>query len=218
MMNRRSPSRRKKRHAAPRATRTYRQFMVPAALALSVGIPAMVATLQTNGVNIPGISAGANLLAMLEERSPGERTAGELAASKQKKLAEAPRQRALGKIHQPEAPPELIQALIPPSPELLVAPPLAVPVKEPLLAALAPPLAAPGSVPGGSVPGGGGSPGGGGPGGGGEVPPTPPPVTPPVPAVPEPTTWAMMLLGFGSIGFMLRRSRRDSVMAASPIR
>ena len=183
----------------------------------------MVVTLETNGVDVPGVEAGASLLAMLEDRSPGERTTGELAASK-KKLAEAPRQRALGKIHQPEAPPELIQALIAPSPELLVAPPLAVPVKETLLAALAPPLSAPGSVPGGTVPGGGspggGGPGGGGPGGGGggEVPPTQPPVTPPVAAVPEPATWTMMLLGFGSIGLMLRRSRRRTVMTALPTR
>jgi len=28
--------------------------------------------------------------------------------------------------------------------------------------------------------------------------------------VPEPTTWAMMLLGFGAIGFSIRRSRRES--------
>jgi hypothetical protein len=30
------------------------------------------------------------------------------------------------------------------------------------------------------------------------------------PAVPEPATWAMMLLGFGGIGFAMRRSRRGS--------
>jgi len=29
-----------------------------------------------------------------------------------------------------------------------------------------------------------------------------------VPSVPEPATWAMMLLGFGAIGFSVRRSRR----------
>ena len=32
--------------------------------------------------------------------------------------------------------------------------------------------------------------------------------TPPTPAVPEPSTWAMMLIGFGGIGFMMyRRSK-----------
>ena len=67
-----------------------------------------------------------------------------------------------------------------------------------------------------------GIPGGGGvvggvptpPGGGGVVTPppattVPPPVTPPaitpVPAVPEPATWAMMLIGFGLVGGLLRR-------------
>jgi len=32
-------------------------------------------------------------------------------------------------------------------------------------------------------------------------------------AVPEPTTWAMMLLGFGGIGAMIRR-RRQTLVAA----
>jgi hypothetical protein len=30
----------------------------------------------------------------------------------------------------------------------------------------------------------------------------------PVSAVPEPSTWAMMLLGFAGLGFAFRRSRR----------
>ena len=33
----------------------------------------------------------------------------------------------------------------------------------------------------------------------------------PVGAVPEPSTWAMMLLGFGAIGFAMRRSRKNNV-------
>jgi hypothetical protein len=32
-------------------------------------------------------------------------------------------------------------------------------------------------------------------------------------AVPEPATWAMMILGFGGVGFMMRRVRRDQVPA-----
>lgn len=58
------------------------------------------------------------------------------------------------------------------------------------------------------------------PGGGGVIggTPTPPPdggeaitptpgtdVAPPIPAVPEPATWAMMLIGFGLVGVLLRR-------------
>lgn len=30
-----------------------------------------------------------------------------------------------------------------------------------------------------------------------------------IPAVPEPATWAMMLLGFGAVGFAMRRSRKN---------
>jgi hypothetical protein len=33
------------------------------------------------------------------------------------------------------------------------------------------------------------------------------------PAVPEPATWALMLLGFGGIGFAMRRQRRNTVLA-----
>ena len=36
----------------------------------------------------------------------------------------------------------------------------------------------------------------------------PPPPPPPPPPVPEPATWAMMLLGFGGIGYAMRRRRR----------
>ena len=34
-------------------------------------------------------------------------------------------------------------------------------------------------------------------------------------AVPEPSTWAMMLLGFGAIGFAMRRSRRRGALQAA---
>jgi hypothetical protein len=36
--------------------------------------------------------------------------------------------------------------------------------------------------------------------------------SPPPPPLPEPSTWAMMLLGFGATGFAIRRSRRNVVM------
>jgi hypothetical protein len=73
-----------------------------------------------------------------------------------------------------------------------------------------------GAIPGGGVvpgtpPGGGGGgiffpPGTGGGGGGGGVVPNPPTIVP----VPEPATWAMMILGFGMIGAMMRRRARPS--------
>lgn len=43
--------------------------------------------------------------------------------------------------------------------------------------------------------------------------PTPTPTTP-APAVPEPATWAMMLIGFGLTGFAMRRSTRKRPSAA----
>jgi uncharacterized RDD family membrane protein YckC len=39
--------------------------------------------------------------------------------------------------------------------------------------------------------------------------------TPIVSAVPEPATWAMFLVGFGAIGVMLRKRRRDTVAKAN---
>ena len=39
-------------------------------------------------------------------------------------------------------------------------------------------------------------------------------VTPPTPGVPEPSTWAMVLVGFAGIGTSMRRSRRREVVAA----
>jgi probable HAF family extracellular repeat protein len=39
--------------------------------------------------------------------------------------------------------------------------------------------------------------------------PPPPPPPPPPPAVPEPTTWAMMLIGFAGLGFLGYRRARE---------
>jgi hypothetical protein len=33
-------------------------------------------------------------------------------------------------------------------------------------------------------------------------------------AVPEPSTWAMMLIGFGGIGFAMRRQKKDALATA----
>jgi len=34
--------------------------------------------------------------------------------------------------------------------------------------------------------------------------------------VPEPATWAMMLLGFGAVGFAMRRERNSSKVSEQP--
>ena len=143
--------------------------------------------------------------AMLAERSPGERPEGALASLKHKRQA-ALHQRALPKVRGPTA----YETLAGPPPS----PPIAPPPEAPLYTTVAggPP------VPVQTTP---GSTGGGGPpvlssipppgGGGGFAPPpivttqTPEVPETPVTPVPEPATWAMMILGFALIGRTLRR-------------
>jgi len=148
----------------------------------------------------------AGMLTMLDQRSPGERTKGELADSKARKApAFVPHQRALAKVRAPELPDSFIKPLFANQPAVAEIPALKLPavLAEALPAAeiLAP--VGPISVPAIPIVGGGG--------GGGDT-PTPPvtpvtPVTPITPAVPEPDTWALMLLGFGATGIALRRRR-----------
>ena len=144
--------------------------------------------------------------AMLADRSPGARPEGALANTKHKRAAL--HERALPKIRAPYGPPTAYEAIAtPPTPA-----PIAPLPPAPLYSTIAglPPVAAPG---------GGGSsgppvlstiPGPGGGGGGGFTPPpivtaqVPPTVTPTAP-VPEPASWAMMLLGFALMGRALRR-------------
>jgi hypothetical protein len=37
---------------------------------------------------------------------------------------------------------------------------------------------------------------------------------PPIPAVPEPSTWAMMILGFAGVAFLAYRRRKTTALAA----
>jgi hypothetical protein len=146
--------------------------------------------------------------AMLAERSPGARPKGALANLKHKRQAVL-HERALPKIRSPYSPPTAYEALAAPPPALAIAPPL----QGLPFATLAggPPMVIPPTNGGGppvlsDIP----PPGGGGGGGGGGF--TPPivttqtpqlPVTPATP-VPEPASWAMMLLGFALIGRALK--------------
>ena len=211
-----SRARREKRAAAKRRL-TY--LGSAAGVAIVLATPLSIAAFMNMESSVPGIDAAKSFLAMMTDRSPGDRTKAELTKTKQRKLPDVPEQRALGKIAKPEPPKEFIEA---------IAPTVAKPVEEfaPALAALGPLLVTP-------PPGGGGGiiippqspPGGGGgtpPGGGTTPPENPPPEEPPVeepppeqpPVVPEPGTWATMLLGFGLTGLVMRRRRRKS---ASPL-
>ena len=191
---------------------------------------------QGNGVQ-SALNAGANGVSralgavqqsvadMLAGRSPGERAEGTLANLKHRRLA-ALHQRALPKVRRPGTVSPLAGIVgavpVPPAQEL---PPPATPLYNVVAGGPGAPVAAP-------------SPGAGPvvfpaipppPGGGGGViipppaitPPVTPPVTPPIVippppsgAVPEPSTWAMMMLGFAMIGRALRVRARETLHLA----
>ena len=161
--------------------------------------------------------AAKSVASLFELRSPGERVAGALASLKGKKRPLL-HERALPKVRRPISPLAAIVAAPPVPPVLPPAAPLynvvgpkPVPAVGFTPAPGGPPVVFPGVIP---------PPGGGG---GVIIPPpittTPPPVTPVVPitpttpGVPEPATWATMLLGFAMIGWAVRR-RTARVAAA----
>jgi hypothetical protein len=154
--------------------------------------------------------------AMIADRSPGARAKGALASLKHKKKP-AVHERALAKVRRPVPPVSPLLGLIGTPPVA----PVTIPPAMPLYAMLnGPPLAI---VPFELVPGGPSSPPNGlipgGPGGGGGiiVPPivtTATPVTPVTPGVPEPTSWAMMLVGFAFMARAIRRDRRAGFQPA----
>ena len=171
------------------------------------------------GKGVANVQALGNTVAdILAGRSPGERAAGALASLKHKRLPVL-HQRALPKIRRPASPlagivaaPAVPPIAIPPSQTPLYNVVNGTPTPVPVVATAplpggGPPVVFPGITPP--------------PGGGGgiiippivEVPPVTPPVIPPVipptiPGVPEPASWAMMLLGFALIGQAIRRDRR----------
>jgi len=213
-----SRARREQRQAA----RQRRRLMGGgAALAVLIAAPLAITAYMGVDPGFPGIDAAKSFMALLEDRSPGDRTAAELTKTKKKA---APEQRALGKVSKPETPPEFEEALAPPAPAVETPPfPVALAGLGPLVEIPAPP---PGG--GGFVTTSTGGGGGGGGGGGTENPPTenPPTENPPTnppgeptptdnpPVVPEPATWASMLLGFGITGWVMRRRRRRDTAAS----
>jgi hypothetical protein len=166
---------------------------------------------------------------LIRKRSPGIRTSAHLIKIKHPRVAAArprPVARAKPRLRAPAAG----------LPAFLAPPPAATPL------AFADTPFAPGFVPVGAFPagpieepfpcgcgfvyippwvgGGGGIVIGGGGGG-----PNPPPPPPPPPGVPEPQNWALMILGFGTIGTVWRRRRtiiaairQIPLLAYAPIR
>jgi hypothetical protein len=220
------------RRAKRAAARRRRQMLLSGAIAITAVIAAPLSVASYLGVEttLPGIASAKSFLAMMAERSPGDRTKAELKTTKHRPAA-APKQRALGKITPPPPPKEFVEAIAPPPPKVAEGVPLAMAPTT-----LGPLLVTP-STPGGiAIPPQSPPPGGGG---GGPTPPPSeePPVTqppPPVgveptitqppppgddeppptpPVVPEPGTWATMLLGVGLSGLLMRRRRRKTALA-----
>lgn len=196
-----------------------------ALLTAAGGTPVVLQQLADRGYDVPTLAPVEKVMALLDARSPGERTEGKLAQSKVslKKLAEnvgQPKERALGKIINPEKPTmaDLAKVVAPPAQTVEVAPPVGPVALADVIPA--PAQTTPGGVGGvtgtplllggGGVGGGGGSPGGGG----GDVPTQPPPAVVQSP-VPEPSTWMLLLLGFGVIGSAARRERRSTAQRLS---
>ncbi len=181
---------------------------------------AMASFWRTNVASVVNSAASAGLnnlqtvAAMLSDRSPGQRAEGALASLKHKRQP-ALHERALPKVRQPLSP---LAAIVGPPPvppvEALPTTPLYSMVAGPPVAlppvSIIPASSSPGGPPGSDIP----PPGGGG---GIVVPPGTPtvPVTPVTPAVPEPNSWAMMLVGFALIGWAVRRDRRRAAVAAA---
>lgn len=175
-----------------------------AVFAASVGAPITYALLSGNGVAIPGAAAASSFVKELMNRSPGTRTNAALIKTKNK-----PRSEMLSAAVMPK-----LDAIAPTLPAILGIASAAPPIIDAVLPADVVLAAAEPLLPAGSpdlplVVGGGGTPGGGG---GVVTPPgtDTPPGPPAIPAVPEPSTWATMLLGFVLTGWAIRRrpSRR----------
>ena len=201
----------------------------PITFALAFALVAIgSASAMGEGLLSAGVRAARDAVNVMEDRSPGERTHASLSKGKPRidvgRVARAlPRIRDARVSTQPPATAETLPGAVA-APHGGAVPGLAAP------AATATPVALAEAPVGGFVGGPGGfflPPFGGGGGGGGggiifvppeeETPPAVPPETPGTPPtgttpIPEPSMWAMMILGFAAAGAAARR-RREAVHA-----
>ncbi|MEP6982527.1 MAG: PEPxxWA-CTERM sorting domain-containing protein [Sphingomicrobium sp.] len=187
-----------------------------AALALALITAVSVTTFGDVNLANAAIARAKSFIELMQQRSPGKRTQAHLMKIKHKlaRHIQRPHERALPKVRYAipsvpfESPPALIDILAPPIPittaslEALPIPPLFQALITPpgifgppppgffIVPSLTPPASPPPIVQPPTV-----------------QPPIPQPtiVQPPPSAVPEPATWISMLLGFGLIGWQLRR-------------
>lgn len=207
--------RRSRSARAQRQSRRRRSLAIAAGISAALGGAGIVSLNAVTGNDMlhAAVATAQSLSDVFNERSPGERTSAQLTKTKHARALAKTRPHV---VVPPAQPHELARILMPPPADvpLELAPPV------PMASLILPPpvsgFMAPGAGGGGAIvspPGGGaivGPPGGGGgitpPGGSTEVIPNEP--RQPVPsAVPEPSTWALMLLGFGLVGWRSRRTR-----------
>ena len=197
------------RHAADRhrrrsRSRTRRRRLLAGVALLTALLAALLVVGTVPGADLANaaIERAKSLVELIQQRSPGRRTHAQLTKFRHQ-AAFRPHERALPKIRPalppiaifPEQPTPLIDLVSPPPvhpagfesfgpPPLIEQPPLFPPPVFTPPTILVPPIEIPK-----------------------EVPPTPPPSSP----VPEPDTWASMVLGFGLLGWALRHRRRKQV-------
>jgi hypothetical protein len=182
------------------------------ALLLGGGLAFTLSGLTAADAVYASVQKAKSLAELLSQRSPGERTEAQLTKNKRARALARHRLPA-PKLGTPPSAMDLAKILLPPVTEV----PVTVSNFLPLMQAPPVTLAQIVGTPGGggvivSPPGsGGGTPPGGTTPGGGNPPMITPPTSPElIPAVPEPGTWAMMLMGFGFIGWRIRREKPAS--------
>ena len=197
--------------------------LVLGALAICALVPLVAVVSGGNDGAFSNSTPAKSLFALLSARSPGERTTAQLADTKPARGSKTvaltpPRQRALPKVQPAKATDDEFANLLLGMPDDALVPELA--FLPPITTLELAPTGGGGGGGGGGCCGGGG---GGGGGGGDDDPPPgddyPPPgddYPPPgdVPAVPEPGTWAMLMLGVFGCGSMLRRRPRGGLAAS----
>jgi hypothetical protein len=187
--------------------RRKRSIALAALASLAFGVPiAWSISAPTGDMVQAAVDQAKSLADLLSERSPGSRTQGELTKTKRAraaaKLHTAPKSAARAIAPKPTVPAEL--AAIVASPPLLPVGDLAFAAPfqidaPPSLGAI---LASSPGIPGATPP---------GENGGGPISfPSSEPREAVTSAVPEPATWVMMLLGFGLVGWRVRRRDRRS--------
>lgn len=183
-----------------RGRRARRGLIGAAALILLVAAPLSIERFGSIDLAAAAVQRAKSFLELIQQRSPGLRTHGELIKTKRKKKTVL-HERALPKVRMatpilpPGSPTALIDLVAPPVP-IIPASFDVIPISP-----LSPPPSAPPIIPFSSPPGVVGPP---------ETPFTPPIIPPP--PVPEPQTWSTMLLGFGLVGWMLRRRRKNGLV------